>query len=88
MRPHHRLRMLAAASIAAAVIAPATADAAQIINGSAGGPVTPTIQNHSGDSTDWELIAISAAGGITILAAGLTTARRREHTQPSSRATT
>ena len=37
---HHRVRVLAAASIATALVAPVPADAAQIINGSGGGRVT------------------------------------------------
>jgi hypothetical protein len=86
MRLHHGVRMLVAGAIAAAMSVPAVpaAYASSISTGGAGGLVaTNAVQSHPSGSTDWGLIGLGTAGGVTVVAVGLAAGRRRAHTAPS-----
>jgi hypothetical protein len=77
MHLHKHLRILATAATLAAISAPA-AQASAIGEGGSGLPATThhaLAAHHSTNSTDWELVAITSAGAITL--AGATLARRR-----------
>lgn len=78
MRSHTGLHVLAVAATAAAIGAPAAY--AVPIQGGGGGaipqPAPVTAQNAQSGSTDWALIGGSAAGGLGILAVGLTAGHR------------
>jgi len=78
MRYHNGLRVLAIAATAVAIGAPA-AYAVPIQSGGGGAipqPAPVTAQQDQSGSTDWALIGGSAAGGLAIVAAGLTASRR------------
>jgi hypothetical protein len=82
MRPHHGVRTLAAVLTAAAITAPA----AQANFGNFYAPYTPlnsAAVHHADGTTDWTLIGLSAAGGVTLLGAGATTSRRLRRRDPS-----
>lgn len=82
MRPHLSVRTLAAVLTAAACTAPV----AQANFGDYYAPYTPlnsAAVYHAGAATDWTLIGLSAAGGVTLLGAGATTSRRRRRRDPS-----
>jgi len=78
MRSSNGLRVLAVVATTAAIGTPA-AYAVPIQSG--GGAAIPqpapvTAQHDQSPSTDWALIGGSAAGGLALLAAGLTAGRR------------
>ncbi len=77
MRLHNGVRMLAALTATAAITAsPAYA---KFDNSTYPplGPVHAGSGHAAGGSTDWALIGVGAAGGITLLGAGIATSRRR-----------
>jgi hypothetical protein len=79
MRSHRRLRMLAAAAVAAGTLAPAAQ--AKVDNGPypfIAPPAPHAVVSHSPGSTDWTLVGCGAAGGLALLGAGMAGSRRRK----------
>ena len=78
MRSTNGFRILAIAAASAAIGAPATY-AVPIQSGGGGvipEPAPVSAQHDQGASTDWALIGGGAAGGLALLAVGLTAGRR------------
>jgi hypothetical protein len=86
MRSHHGVRMLAALAAGAGITAPA---AQAKFDNTTYPPLNAQLSlpaHHPGGSTDWMLIGVGAAGGLTLLGAGATTSRRR--TAPATKVRT
>ncbi len=82
MRARLCVRTIAVVATAAA-IGPAAAQAKfdDAVNPSEGGialaPIQAPAAQHPGDSTEWLLIGLGAAGGTALVGAGATASRRR-----------
>jgi uncharacterized membrane protein YhiD involved in acid resistance len=85
MRQHHGLRTLAAVTTAAAIAAPA-AQAKYDYQVYRQVPTPAVTQHHTGNPTDWTLIAVGATGAIALIGAGTATSRRRTHRSAQARA--
>ena len=88
MRLQRGVSTFAAVATAAAIAAPA--GQAKFDNTTYPPLGTPrSIVTHHPESTDWTLIALSAAGGIALVGAGVGTSRRRgRRSVPTARART
>jgi hypothetical protein len=90
MRSHHAIRMLAAVAVAGGITAPAAYarfDNVPVNVPPLGNHYAAALSHHAGGSPDWTLIGAGAAGGLTLLGAGVATSRRAtRRTAPASRA--
>jgi hypothetical protein len=79
MRLHHGVRTLAAVVTTATTAAAVATPAAAYFDNTTYPPLNAfksAPAHHPGDSTDWTLIGLGAAGGIAVVAVGVTGSRR------------